>query len=450
MTAEPPPTPPAAVDANAEPRPARPCADALAAGYALRAAGLDQLALQRFEAVIAADPTDAEAWSAYGETLSDLGQPRQAAAAFARAVALQPACVAHVRAWAEALVAAGDPAGAIAAYERLLADWPGCRLSHLALGRLLRAAGRAEDAARHLREAAFLDPADGAAPFELGLVLLDQGDLAAAIDALQKTLRQDPDFAPAPFHLGRAWALAADAEAARMWFQRYLALAPDDPLGARAQLDRLARGPEALSPAYVRGLFDQYAERFDADVLETLGYRGPEVLADALARVLGPARGDRDALDLGCGTGLAGAAVRPFARRLHGVDLSPNMIAKAQARGIYDKLLVGDMVEVVAEAAATWDLIVAADALAYLDDLAPLFAGVRGALKAGGVFAALVEDSRDADIQWQASRRFAHGADYLRRTATAAGLDLALIEPAQFRCEKGASVPGLVFVLRAG
>jgi predicted TPR repeat methyltransferase len=446
MTAKPTPLP-----ADAESRPARPCVDALAAGYALRAAGLDSLALARFAALIARDPTDAGAWRAYGETLRDLDKPGPAAAAFARAAALQPACVAHVRAWAEALEAAGDRASAIAVYERLLAQWPGCRLSHLALGRLLRAAGRTEDAACHLREAAFLDANDGAAPFELGLVLLDQGDLAAAIDALQKTLRQDPDFAPAHFHLGRAWTLAADVDTARARFQRYLALAPDDPLGARAHLDRLARGPESLAPAYVRGLFDQYAARFDADVVETLGYRGPEVLADALARVLGPATGTLEVLDLGCGTGLAGLALRPFARRLEGVDLSPNMIAKAETRGIYDKLLVGDMVAAVAGVAAAWDLIVAADALAYLGDLGPLFVGVRRALKAGGTFAALVEESPDTDVQWQPSRRFAHGADYLRRTAAAAtGFGLALLEPAQFRREKGVPVPGLVFVLRAG
>lgn len=440
---------PASLPADAEPRPARPCADGLAAGYALRAAGLDSLALARFAERIAADPGDAEAWRAYGETLSDLGKPGRAAEAFARAAALQPACVAHTRAWAEALEAAGDAAAAIAAYERLLARWPGCRLSHLALGRLLRAAGRAADAVHHLREAAFLDPGDAAAPFELGLVLLDQGELAAAIDALQKAMRLTPDFAPAHFHLGRAWALAADAQAAHTWFERYLALAPDDPLGARAHLDRLAHGPEALAPAYVRGLFDQYADRYDAEAVDTLGYRGPEVLAHALARVLGPPAGALDVLDLGCGTGLAGRALRPFARRLEGVDLSPNMVAKAEARGIYDKLLVGDMVAAVAEAAAAWDLIGAADALAYVGDLEPLFAAVRRALKPEGAFAALVEDSRDADVRWQPARRFAHGEGYLRRTAAAAGFGLALLEPASFRREKGVPVPGLVFVLRA-
>ena len=43
-------------------------------------------------------------------------------------------------------------------------------------------------------------------------------------------------------------------------------------------------------------------------------------------------------LDLGCGTGLGGAAFRPFVDRLVGVDLSPAMIAQAAAKGLYDRL----------------------------------------------------------------------------------------------------------------
>ncbi len=40
-------------------------------------------------------------------------------------------------------------------------------------------------------------------------------------------------------------------------------------------------------------------------------------------------------LDLGCGTGAAGALLRPAATRLVGVDLSANMLAKAaRARGL--------------------------------------------------------------------------------------------------------------------
>jgi predicted TPR repeat methyltransferase len=356
-----------------------------------------------------------------------------------------------VLAAAAALAAAGDTAGAIAAHERLLARWPDCRPAHLALGRLLRAAGRPDDALGHLREAVHLDPGDAAARFEFGLLLFERGDLARAIDALQNALRLAPDRAVARFHLGRAWLESADTARAREYLRGYLARVPEDSLGARALLARLDASPTALSPHYVRELFDQYAEGFDDELLQTLDYRAPEVLRDAVTRMLPNDRAaGLDVLDLGCGTGLAGMSFRPLARRLHGIDLSPRMIAKAKARGIYDSLVVGEMVEVLdGEKDASWDLIVAADALAYLGDLAALFRAARRALKADGLFAATTEKTEAGDIQWQASRRFAHGEDHIRRAAAAAGLAIILVEPAHCRREKGAPVPGLVFVLRA-
>ena len=56
-----------------------------------------------------------------------------------------------------------------------------------------------------------------------------------------------------------------------------------------------------------------------------------------------PGRAELAILDLGCGTGLAGAAFKPLAARLDGVDLSPAMIEKARARQIYDHLQVADL-----------------------------------------------------------------------------------------------------------
>ena len=56
-----------------------------------------------------------------------------------------------------------------------------------------------------------------------------------------------------------------------------------------------------------------------------------------------PGRDKLAILDLGCGTGLAGLAFQPLAARLDGVDLSPAMIEKARARGIYDHLDVADL-----------------------------------------------------------------------------------------------------------
>lgn len=164
-----------------------------------------------------------------------------------------------------------------------------------------------------------------------------------------------------------------------------------------------------------------------------------------------------DILDLGCGTGLAGLAFRAFARTLTGVDLSPAMAAKASARGIYDRVVVGDMIEFARAAPAGFDLIVAADALGYVGDLAPLFATARAALRPGGRFAATAEESADVvmrsarasppDFALGPARRFRHGEAYLRRTAADAGFAVAALDRCEPRRDRGEPVAGLAFIL---
>src|SRR4029077_13878734 len=97
---------------------------------------------------------------------------------------------------------------------------------------------------------------------------------------------------------------------------------------------------------YVRRLFDQYAGRYAAALTERLNYRGPTRLHDAVEAVMrAAARPMRfgSVLDLGCGTGLGGAACGPFFDCLVGVDLSPAMIAQAATKGLYDRLVTAGL-----------------------------------------------------------------------------------------------------------
>ena len=52
-----------------------------------------------------------------------------------------------------------------------------------------------------------------------------------------------------------------------------------------------------------------------------------------------------DVLDAGCGTGLCGPLVAPYARRLSGVDLSAGMLARAKEKNVYDALVQGELTE---------------------------------------------------------------------------------------------------------
>lgn len=304
------------------------------------------------------------------------------------------------------------------------------------------------DAIAALREASFLDPADGACFALLGQTHLEAGELADALGALERAVRLTPDDPAAQFHLGRAKLLAAEPEAAAQRFHRCLALAPDDPFGAREALAGTTAPVDRLSAPFVRALFDRYADRYDADMTEILHYTGPHALRGLWDRLAPEARA-LDVVDLGCGTGLAGAAFRDIAKRLEGVDLAPRALAKAEARGVYDRLTAADALAFLSTVANPWDLIVAADMFPYFGDLKPAFAAAARALRPAGRMLATCE-SADGPDGWHlgAARRFRHGTAYLQRAAAAAGLIVDAIEEISVRTDQRQPVPGLVVALR--
>jgi SAM-dependent methyltransferase len=107
-----------------------------------------------------------------------------------------------------------------------------------------------------------------------------------------------------------------------------------------------------------------------------LAYAAPQILFD-LASMVMPGHDKLTILDLGCGTGLAGAVFKPLAVQLDGVDLSPAMIEKARTRNIYDHLAVQDLTTALGAEGPSYDLILAADTLVYLGDLKPVFEAAR-------------------------------------------------------------------------
>jgi predicted TPR repeat methyltransferase len=207
----------------------------------------------------------------------------------------------------------------------------------------------------------------------------------------------------------------------------------------------------------VAALFDDYADRFDAHLTQVLAYRGPEAILSALREVR--AADGRDfrfasALDLGCGTGLMGEAIRPFVGSLSGIDLSALMVAKARAKLIYERLGVGDLVDfLLAQPEGSLDLILAADVLVYVADLAPVFGAAMRALCRNGLFAFTLQsadaDSAPAGFVLGADNRFAHSARYVRSTAASHSLAVAHLAPVVTRQDAGRDVEGMVVVLAA-
>jgi len=292
--------------------------------------------------------------------------------------------------------------------------------------------------------------------YKAAVELASRGDLPAAADILAQTVELAPDFATAWFALGAIRDRLGDRDGAVAAFARARDADPADYHGARLQMARLGAGEAtpAMTETYIRRLFDQYSGRYDTALTEHLNYRGPVILLDAVESAMHAAgRPMRFGamLDLGCGTGLAGAAFRPFVDRLVGIDLSPGMIAQAATKGLYDRLVTADLAGFVAAEAAAgkYHLAVAADVFVYINDLAPIVRAIAPILAPNGILAFTVETHSGAGAKLLPTLRFAYGADYLRAAIAGAGLTLAAIEEVSIRTENGAPVRGLVVVASA-
>jgi predicted TPR repeat methyltransferase len=204
--------------------------------------------------------------------------------------------------------------------------------------------------------------------------------------------------------------------------------------------------PERAPASYVTTLFNGYADEFDAHLTKTLAYRGPEIIHETLVRVCRPEPGALEILDAGCGTGLAGPLLKPWARRLTGVDLSGAMLAKAAERQVYDHLHEGDLIAHFAETSGRYDLIVAVDVLIYFGDFVPLLLAAASALRPGGSLVFSIENGQTFPYRLSANRRFEHHPEYIRQTAQASGLDVIEAERATLRYESGSPVKSEIFV----
>jgi predicted TPR repeat methyltransferase len=287
--------------------------------------------------------------------------------------------------------------------------------------------------------------------FDFARDLQLKGDLVAAADLLEQATELAPGFASAWFTLGGIRQQLGRRDAAIEAFRKALVADPEDRHGASLRLMLQGVHPlSAMPQAYVRALFDQYAPKFEAALVDDLGYRGPALLFNAVlaarAAVRKPALFKR-AIDLGCGTGLAATAFARKVDRFIGIDLSPRMIERARSTGLHAELEVADMVQGLSSKPETSaELILAADAMVYIADLVPVLAEAERVLVSGGVLAFTTETHEAEGVTIGEGLRYAHSADYVRASVEAAGLNLSQLEDRSARNEDETPVPGLVVV----
>jgi predicted TPR repeat methyltransferase len=234
-------------------------------------------------------------------------------------------------------------------------------------------------------------------------------------------------------------------------YDKAIALRPgfDLAIGNRAHallnLGRATRSP----PLFLRRMFDDASSEFEG-MMAKLSYRAHLDLRILAERVLAPGAKTLRILDLGSGTGLVGEAFKDLAEggRLDGIDLSPRMNDQARQRGIYNRLILGDVETVLATPMPAYDLVLAADTMIYMGDLTASFKGAVRALAPDGHFLCSFEKKDGEGWEQTSANRFRHSEAHLREKAAEAGLAVADLMECTLRYEAGQPVAGLAIAMR--
>jgi SAM-dependent methyltransferase len=117
----------------------------------------------------------------------------------------------------------------------------------------------------------------------------------------------------------------------------------------------------------VRQGYAEWAETYDETVRDLMDIR----LLDGLETVAWACI--ERAADLACGTGRIGSWLkRAGVREVHGVDFTAEMLERAKAKGVYDRLVLADLAATGLEG-GRYDLVIEVLADEHLRDLAPLY-----------------------------------------------------------------------------
>lgn len=422
--------------------------DALKLAVDTHRQGQPRLASQHYAAILEVAPKHPDALHYMGVAQHQLGNHDAALRLIGNALAVAPDYVDARNNLGNVQKEMGLYADAEHSYRQVLEARPDFALAHNNLGVVLRAQDRLPEAAACYRAALDIAPTFAQGWINLGHVLKKTGEEREALSAYRNAVLHSPENPEAYRNLARALVSQGRREEALDIYRQWEKIDPDNPV-VRHHIAACegAAAPERASDAYVQKVFDRFAGSFDT-VLEKLGYRAPALCGEMVEQLLGAPQARLDVLDAGCGTGLCGPLLRPYARSLAGVDLSAGMLEKARQRGGYDALYEGELTAWLGERPAQWDLLVSADTLCYFGALDAAFDAAARALRPGGHLVFTVEETVDATPDATSTLhphgRYSHAEHYVRATLAQAGFAVRELRHITLRQESGQPVAGLL------
>jgi predicted TPR repeat methyltransferase len=319
--------------------------------------------------------------------------------------------------------------------------------AHFNLGIILNENGKIKLAIDSYKRATAIIPAYADAHNNLGNLFKKIGQDDDAIRCFQKVVSINPNYAEAYYNLGSLYKTVDKFDDAIKSFEMALAIQPNYD-EAQHLLNVLIGHTSQSSPKkYIKKLFDDYADRFDDSLVNDLHYTLPLNIKDLILKYNNKDTKYKNVIDLGCGTGLAGKNLREISTNLTGIDISKNMISKAEKLGVYDNLIVGEINEELNLFKDKYNLIIALDVLIYVGDVKSIFNSVRKQSNKDALFIFSVEIKEGDGYTLLKSARYAHSDKYIME-ATGGIFELINSQNIKLRKEKGSWILGKVYLFR--
>lgn len=365
------------------------------------------------------------------EIFQSLQQPEAALACYREALVLNPK---SVPALINSANAETNPQKQEQMYLSALDSDPQNLDAHINYADALYRQKRLPEALEQYRAAVISDPNRPEISNNLGIITRDLGEYEEALGLFFNAFFKAPQTSVYALNIAETITMLyrKDAKTARKIAANWLRQAPDDAFAIHINA-ALNSGTDIAAAEYSRRLFDLFADNYET-AMAAVDYQIPQLIAAAVA----PASGT--IIDLGCGTGLTGAALKNEQNRLIGIDISAKMLEKARARGIYDQLLQADLNQVSLPDA---DLVVAADVFGYLGDLQPI---LRACYPRPLCFSIATGEKKDYALS--ESGRYRHNPQYVRNLLQKIGYRNVREQDVTLRQENNSAVAGKIFIVR--
>jgi len=371
-------------------------------------------ALEACDKALSLKPDYAEGWSNKGNTLHELKRYEEAIAHYDKALSLKPD---YAEGWSNkgnTLHELKRYEEAIAHYDKALSLKPDYAEGWSNKGNTLHELKRYDEAIAHYDKALSMKPDEASYFYQKGLTNIALNQHASAIENLENAVKYNYS---------------------REGYAEYLlsALKPNN-------------GLKPMPKNFVADLFDNYADSFDQHLINTLKYEAPNKLLGLLNLSI---NNKFEILDIGCGTGLMGKLLKPYASRIVGVDLSKEMLARAELTGAYDKLVAEEISEFLNNCNDEFDLVISSDVFIYIGELSNIFISLSRLIKAGGLFCFSLEKSDSSEfVLSPRTLRYSHAKEYIQKLASLHNFKIEHFLESPIRQENDVEVEGYYFLLK--